>query len=442
MSWKETLLDASYRGILFDVVDENLEAQRFVSQHGTPYQDGDTLEDLGRGARVFGLRVVIFGVNYEIELQNLLLALDTLGPGDLVHPIYGNLWVVAQSWKVHHNAERPDYCEVEMQFLEQSPDKPFFAREFVFVDEGQILPEDQYTWQDGVFDLLAKVDTLAAEVQGWIGGGWTGLLEKALGLPGVGLRLQQLRTQILGAVSQVVSLATGNPLSAFDPLTDLARIPTEIRAAIQSSTPDNARDLLSRSGIPATVPGASNLTAEASRAGAVLLTAARQGTTPSADSLPSAMPSDPVAASALALVVLVITEQALAHAQAIATVIEAEANTQTLSPADLEGLVNLARSLLESAILLQRRLYDVETALPVIEALRTTAGLIQARARAVILLSPPLIERTVSSPASLRLLAHRWYGDHDRAAELRRLNPQLTSPYNIETGEVLRAFAQ
>lgn len=442
MSWKETLLDASYRGVPFDVVDENLEAQRFVSQHGTPYQDGDTVEDLGRGARVFGLRVVLFGVNYEIALQNLLKALDTIGPGELVHPIYGSLSVVAQSWKVHHNADRPDYCEVELQFLEQSPDKPFFAREFVFVSEGQLLPEDQYTWQDGLFDLLAKVDTLVAEVQGWIGGGWTGLLEKALGLPGIGLRLQQLRNQVLGTVSQVVSLATSNPLSAFDPLTDLARTPTEIRSAIQASTPDNARDLLSRSGVPAVVPGASNLTAEASRAGAALLTAARQGTVPDADSLPSAMPADPVAAAALALVVLVVTELALSHAQAVATVIEDEAASPTLSPVTLEDLVNLARSLIESAILMQRRLYDVETALPVIEALRTIAGLIQARARAVILLSPPLIDRTVTSPASLRLLAHRWYGDHGRAAELRRLNPELASPYNIEAGEVLRAYAQ
>lgn len=442
MSWKETLLDASYRGVPFDVVDENLEAQRFVSQHGTPYQDGDTVEDLGRGARVFGLRVVLFGVNYEIALQNLLKALDTIGPGELVHPIYGSLSVVAQSWKVHHNADRPDYCEVELQFLEQSPDKPFFAREFVFVSEGQLLPEDQYTWQDGLFDLLAKVDTLVAEVQGWIGGGWTGLLEKALGLPGIGLRLQQLRNQVLGTVSQVVSLATSNPLSTFDPLTDLARTPTEIRSAIQASTPDNARDLLSRSGVPAVVPGASNLTAEASRAGAALLTAARQGTAPDADSLPSAMPADPVAAAALALVVLVVTELALSHAQAVATVIEDEAASPTLSPATLEDLVNLARSLIESAILMQRRLYDVETALPVIEALRTIAGLIQVRARAVILLSPPLIDRTVTSPASLRLLAHRWYGDHSRAAELRRLNPELASPYNIEAGEVLRAYAQ
>ena len=100
------------------------------------------------------------------------------------------------------------------------------------------------------------------------------------------------------------------------------------------------------------------------------------------------------------------------------------------------------RSLVQGAILLHRRLYDVETSRPVIEALRNTAALIQARARQVILLSPPMIEREVESPASLRLLAHRWYGDHSRALELIRLNPDLKTPHNIPAGKVLRAYAE
>jgi len=91
---------------------------------------------------------------------------------------------------------------------------------------------------------------------------------------------------------------------------------------------------------------------------------------------------------------------------------------------------------------LQRHLYDVETARPIIEALRNVAALIQARARQVILQSPPMLERVVETPASLRLLAHRWYGDHTRAAELVRLNPDLKTPHNIEAGEVLRAYAK
>ena len=442
MSWEENLLDASFRGVPIDVADENLEAQRFTSQHGTPYKDGDSVEDLGRGARVFALRVIFNGPNYEFSLRALLDALDTIGPGELIHPIYGSVSVVTQSWKVHHTAERPDFAEVDLQFLEDTPDNPFFDRDLVWTVVTSGYAEDEVTWQDGVFDLLAKVDSLVSEIQSWIGGGWTGLLEKALGLPGIGLRLQQLRSQIMGVVSQVVDMATSNPLSAFDPLVDLARTPTEIRSAIQESTPSTSRELLSRSGIPARMPGDASLTTQASRTATALLVSARQGTEPDASVIPDSMPTDPVEAAGLALVVMIMTETALANAQAVSVIIENEAAKQTLSPSDLEALVNLARSLLASAILLHRRLYDVQTALPVIDALRTTAGLIQARARSVILLSPPLIERVVESAASLRLLAHRWYGDHSRAVELARLNPGLRAPHNIQTGEVLRAFAE
>lgn len=442
MSWEENLLDASFRGVPIDVADENLEAQRFVSQHGTPYKDGDCVEDLGRGARVFVLRVLFNGPNYEFSLRALLGALDTIGPGELIHPIYGSVSVVAQSWKVHHTAERPDFAEVDLQFLEDTPDNPFFDRELVWTLVKSGYAEDETTWQDGLFDLLAKVDSLVSEIQSWIGGGWTGLLEKVLGLPGIGLRLQQLRSQIMGVVSQVVDMARSNPLSAFDPLVDLARTPTEIRGAIQNRTPSTSRELLSRVGVPATVPGGASLTTQASQAATALLVSARQGTEPDASVIPDGMPSDPVEAAGLALVVLIITETALANAQAVSVILEDEAVKQTLSPGDVESLVNLARSLLASAILLHRRLYDVQTALPVIDALRTTAGLIQARARNVILQSPPLVERTVDSASSLRLLAHRWYGDHSRAIELARLNPSLRAPHNIQPGEVLRAFAE
>lgn len=441
MSWSETLLDASYRGIPLNVVDENLQAQRALSEHGSPYRNGDSVDDLGRGARRFPMRVVLFGVNYEIELQNLLKALDTSGDGELIHPIYGSVTVVAASWEVAHSAERPDSAQVSIQFVESLPDQPFFAREIAFVDVGLVSADDGPTWQDGIFDLFGRIDSLVGDIQTWIGGGWVGLLEQTLGLPGIGLRLQQLRSQILGVVTSVDEMANSTS-SAFDPLTDLARTPTEIRGAIQTSTPSDSASLLSRSGVPAAMPGASSLPADASRAAATLLASARQGVDPDESLLPSSMPSDPVAENAFGLVVLVITELALSHAQAVAAIIEAEAETPTLSPDDLESLANLTRSLAQAAILLHRRLYDVETARPIIEGLRNTSALIQARARRVILMAPPLVERTVQTPASLRLLAHRWYGDHTRAAELLRLNPGLQTPYNIEAGEVLRAYVE
>ncbi|SFH12923.1 DNA circularization protein [Pseudomonas sp. NFACC45] len=441
MSWTETLLDASFRGVPIQVVEESLQAQRALAEHATPFKDGDSVRDLGRGARRFQMQVVVFGVNYELELQNILRALDTPGSGELIHPIYGSLSVVSQTWEVKHNADGPDSALVSLLFLEDTPELPFFARQFEFVDIGVTDAEEQASWQDGVFDLFGRIDSLVSEIQSWIGGGWVGLIEKALGLPGIFLRVQQLRSQILGVVSGVASMAK-HPSAAYDPLVDLFRTPTQIRSAIQGSTPSSSTALLSMSGVPASIPGGASLTTKAVRAGNAFLISARQGIAPDANLLPDGMPDDPVESSGFALVVLVITELAAAHAQAVAIVIEDEGQKPTLSPLELEGLVNLVRSLVQSAILLQRHLYDVETSRPIIEALRNTAALIQARARQVILQSPPMVERVVETPASLRLLAHRWYGDHTRALELIRLNPDLSTPHNIPAGRVLRAYAE
>ncbi|WP_323114342.1 DNA circularization protein [Pseudomonas guariconensis] len=446
MSWSETLLDASFRGQSIQVVEESLQCQYAIAQHGTPYRNGDSSEGLGRGARVFSMRLVLFGENYELELQALLKALDVIEPGELIHPIYGAVSVLTGSNWVSHSADRPDYCDVQVQFIEQLPDAPFFERQIEYVDVGVLGPDDEYTWQDGVFDFFGKLDSLISEVQGWIGGGWMGVLERALGLPGIGLRLQQLRSQIAGVVANLVGLAGGGSSgsggsSAYDPLVVVARTPTEIRAAIRSITPATSRDLQSRSAIPSVMPGGSWLMPEAAHAADNLLAAARQGSEPDPDWLPLGMPLDPAESVSWQLVILVVTELACANAESVAVVLDNEAAEPVLSPDDLESLVNLIRSLIQASILLQRRLYGVETARPVIEGLRDLAAMIQAKARRIILSRPPLIIRTVESPASLRLLAFRWYGDHSRANELLRLNPGLRNPHNIQRGEALRSYA-
>jgi len=440
MSWQDDLLDCTYRGVTMDIMGEDLEAPRSVVQHGVPYVDGDDVEDLGQAAREFSMRAVVFGPNYMFQLRLILSALDTLGPGELVHPIYGSVTVVSGGYKVSHQAERPDYAEIALRFLEHTPNDAFFNRELIYTDTGTAYVEDERTWQDGVFDLIGRLDSLIAEVQGWIGGGWTGLMEKALGLPGITLRLQQMRSQILGVVSGVEAMAKSTG-SAFDPLVDLTRSPTEIRSSIEESTPTTSADLLSRAGVPSSMPGAESLPPDIARIGSAFLVAAREGADPDGSALPQAMPEDPVEAVAFALVTLVITELALNYSSAIGVVIENDAEDLALSPKDLERLANLARSLIQAAIMLHRRLYGIEEALPIIEGLRTTAALIQARARQLVLQRPPLLSRTIETSTNLRLLAHRWYSDSSRANELMRLNPELRSPYNIAPGTVVRAYA-
>lgn len=490
MSWNETLLDASFRGVALEVLAENLGGGRELAQHGVPYRDGDDLEDMGRKAREFSLSVVFFGTNYEIALQNLLAAVDTPGPGELIHPIYGRVDVLTRSWKVEHSAERPDYTQVDLQFVERTPSEPFFARQFEFVDEGVLTGEDERRWQDGLLDLIGQVDALVAAVQQLIGGGWIGLLENLLGLPGIGLRLLQLRSQILGIVSGLASLFGKSAGAQFDPLLDLHRTPTEIRAAISAhidpspydgssastfaiATVSNVTDssssgsvieqtnaalelinqrLVAQDNLLLVLPGADSIEASPARVGTAVLAQARLGLALD-DTLLAGVPVGglvlgsasmlpPTTAVAWELVLLVVTETALAQASAVIALLDAERKTPTLTPEQLETVVSSTRALAQASIVLHRQLLDVESALRVIEPLRAISGIVQAAGRQVLQLRPPIVQRTVGSETNLRLLAHHWYGDHSRAAELLRLNPTLRSPQAISAGEVLRAYAQ
>lgn len=440
MSWADNLLPASFRGVAFDVLAEQLQGRRALVQHGLPYQDGEPCEYLGRDARHFNFRAVLFGANYDSALKALLSAIEQPDAAELVHPIYGSVQVEVETYTVEHAAERPDYAEIALVFVEATTAPAFFTRNLVQTDSDTVLVSDNGPgWQRGVWDLLARADSLVATVQQYLGVSWSGLVGQLLGLPGIALRLGQLRSQALGIVSGTAELA-GHPGAVFDPLVDVARVPIEIRSAIAGVDRSDSARLVSGDTIPATVPGGASLPDAVSAPGGAMLTAARSGSTAS-PTWPVGMPTDPVQAEAWALLVLVLTELALAVADATAAALTAEIDTPTLTPDEIEAMLLRARALLEGAVSLHRALYPVEPALQVIEPLRNLASLLAGAARRVILAKPPLVERTVAVDTSLRLLAFRWYGDHTRATELLRLNPQLRTPYLIPAGEVLRGYA-
>ncbi|MBG4226022.1 DNA circularization N-terminal domain-containing protein [Pseudomonas aeruginosa] len=466
MSWSDTLLDGSFRGVPLHVRSESLGGKRNLAEHGVPYRDGDDIEDMGRSGRRYSMKLVCWGDTYERHLQRILEALDTLGPGELVHPVYGSRTVVVESWNVSHEADHIDRAEIDVEFVESTPSEPFFDRWFVDTSDHVLMtPDDLASWQDKLRDWLARLDSLFALVQQYIGGGWVGLLEELLGLPGIALRLAQLRSQILGVVYGLNGLARRSS-RAFDPFTDLARTQAEIRLAIAAAMPEDGRRLLSGEGVPARLPtgvptaqqGADATAGPAGQGlpvtepldGAILaavdalLQEAQRGSTPTFDALelPAGLPTDPAGAVGWSLAALVITELAVAKGAAVAGVLDAELAAPTHNPDEIERLVNGARALLEAAILLRRTLFTVEPALHVIQPLRSSAALMQAQAQNIIPRRPPLVRRAVESGGNLRLIAHRWYADHRRAPELLRLNPNLRAPYIVPAGEVLNAYAR
>jgi prophage DNA circulation protein len=129
-------------------------------------------------------------------------------------------------------------------------------------------------------------------------------------------------------------------------------------------------------------------------------------------------------------------------AETAADLLAQEALTPALSPADLEAIAADIRARAQACIDWYRAHLEMEQAHEAAEALTELAWSVQDLAASVIQLRPPIIERAAEGPACLRLIAHQWYGDHARAAELLRLNPRLQLPNFIERGQTLNAYAE
>lgn len=87
----KSLRPASFRGVEFQVDDSAIEAGRRTQVHEYPQRDKPWAEDLGRATRGITLTAFVIGADYVERANKLLAALETAGPGQLVHPWLGTL---------------------------------------------------------------------------------------------------------------------------------------------------------------------------------------------------------------------------------------------------------------------------------------------------------------------------------------------------------------
>lgn len=89
----DNLLPASFRDVPFHVGTNDLGAGRRVQVHEYPQRDKPFVEDLGRATRELEFTAVLVGEDYVDQVNALLKALETPGPGTLVHPWLGEMEV-------------------------------------------------------------------------------------------------------------------------------------------------------------------------------------------------------------------------------------------------------------------------------------------------------------------------------------------------------------
>ncbi|GAB2182680.1 DNA circularization N-terminal domain-containing protein [Denitratisoma sp. agr-D3] len=64
-----------------------------MALHEYPFKDDPWPEDMGRATRRFSIEGFVVGDDYDLARNDLIEALDTEGPGELVHPYYGRRMV-------------------------------------------------------------------------------------------------------------------------------------------------------------------------------------------------------------------------------------------------------------------------------------------------------------------------------------------------------------
>lgn len=126
----DQMLAASFRGVPFLVSTHTMGGGRKVVVHDFINSDRRYIEDLGALQKSVKFEAVITGAGQEYfdARDAIIRALDTPGPGLLVHPLYGELTVVALPYTVTEN-EDLGVARISMDFgLDQGPVQAFKAK--------------------------------------------------------------------------------------------------------------------------------------------------------------------------------------------------------------------------------------------------------------------------------------------------------------------------
>lgn len=417
MAWKDTLQQATFRGVPFEVVSVGRAGQRAIAEHEYPYAAGSDVEDLDLRARRVRVRAVFWGDDYETRLATFVSALEAPGAGELVHPVHGSMTVLAEAWGDEHEADQVDSATVEVLFVEKGTRVPVFS-----ASSG-----------------AAKADAIVAGATTARSAADAALQRHVAKVPaGSLLRITALKSafeQAKSALGRLMAITSGVKLllSDLDPLLYPRSYAADLLAIVDrglQGLPFGGRNLLYGGTNTDKGPGAADFSTARK-----LLDPITVAIAPPVDAPDAAMLADAAVVQAHAR-----AHAAAGIAEAAAIVLTGELEESLLERVDIEGLSNQARGAAQAAIDAARAALDPEGRSDVAGALRTLAYSVEEAARAVINERPPLVRRPAPIGGPVRLVAHALYGDAARATEVSRLN-RLGRKVWVDAAEVLNVYA-
>lgn len=92
----DSLLDASFRGVSFSIIDTRLDVGRRMQREMFPGLDTSLFQDLGAMDGPIRITGLISGDDFVAQARKLRLAFRTAGPGTLLHPWIDDSIVILQ----------------------------------------------------------------------------------------------------------------------------------------------------------------------------------------------------------------------------------------------------------------------------------------------------------------------------------------------------------
>lgn len=222
----EDLRDASFRGVSFYLVDNEGTSGRRAIPRAYPKKEVGWTEDNGAVLTQQQINGKLIGKNYQSQLEALLRALNTPGPGELIHPWFGiqkvqigkvthrlsteEGGIAYISFEVSEAGERlfPAPAENTSLTVLSAADKVKAALAngdvFALLDG---LGEMADTWMDDMENLVVGVLTLPSAITEWTDrlGRFRGLIELAVAKPA-------------GFINDVLNLVSGVRDTVTEPL--------------------------------------------------------------------------------------------------------------------------------------------------------------------------------------------------------------------------------
>ena len=118
MAWRDQLQQASFRGVAFHVQRAGGKVGRRVQVVEYPLRDTPFAEDLGRKARSFTIEALVLGADYMAQRDALIDALETAGPGELIHPYRPRQNVVATDATLEETSDEGGMARFTIEFSE------------------------------------------------------------------------------------------------------------------------------------------------------------------------------------------------------------------------------------------------------------------------------------------------------------------------------------